>query len=238
MRLKTAVSRAIGRLPAPIRHRIGVVFGDDGLVSVHHRPFTPAFDRLYRQMGGWWMDEPVDVRWRMWLLVSFAKAARRAEGDFAEFGVYRGGCSWMILRQVDLTGRHLHLFDTFHGIPESGLTEPEQRAGFAGRLADTSLQTVQARLQPWQPVPVFWPGDVFDTIPAADTGPLAFVHIDLNAAAPTAHVLDAVRRRLTPGAIVVFDDYGYVGYETQRRAIDELGLEVIALPTGQGVLLH
>ena len=83
-----------------------------------------------------------------------------------------------------------------------------------------------------------WPGDVFDTIPAADTGPLAFAHIDLNAAAPTAHVVDAVRWRLTPGAIVVFDDYGYIGYETQRRAIDELGLEVIALPTGQGVLLQ
>jgi hypothetical protein len=237
MDLKIAAARTIKRLPAPIRRPIVSRFGD-GLVTIHYRPFTPEFNRSYEEMASWWQDERVDVRWRMWLLLGFARAAQRADGDYAEFGVYRGGCTSMILQFVDLTGRRLHLFDTFTGIPESGLTERERDEGFAGRLAGTSLDEVRDRLAAYQPAPTFWPGDVFTTMPDADTGPLAFAHIDLNAATPTTHVLSHVLERLSPGGIVVFDDYAYIGYEEQRRAIDALGVDVLALPTGQGVLMR
>jgi hypothetical protein len=41
--------------------------------------------------------------------------------------------------------------------------------------------------------------------------------------------------------MVVMDDYGFAGYEEQRRVIDEFFLErsevVIALPTGQALFI-
>ena len=187
----------------------------------------------------WFVDEVVDVRWRMWLLTRYARAARNLHGNYAEFGVYRGGCSRMVLATADLEPtRRLHLFDTFEGIPDSNLTESEREARFAGRLNDTSAAYVAELLTPWDPIAQLWPGDVFETFPAADTGELAFVHIDLNAAAPTVHVLEHTYDRLVPGAIVVFDDYGFPGYEVQRGLIDaflrDRREDVIALPDGPG----
>ena len=181
------------------------------------------------------------MRWRMWLLTRYALHARNLPGNYAEFGVYRGGCSWMVLATAGLEpSRRMHLFDTFEGIPQDNLTDDERKAELGGRLSDTSVDYVARLLKPWDPIPRLWRGDVFDTIPAADTDALAFVHMDLNAAAPTRHVLEHIYDRIVPGGIVVFDDYGFHGYEDQHRVVDDFLRDrpevLISLPTGQAVL--
>jgi hypothetical protein len=165
------------------------------------------------------------------------------DGSFAEFGVYRGGCAYMVLTgSPPRAGRSFYLFDTFQGIPESNLTSEEVAAGFAGRLANTSLDEVHERLDRWKAQLQFVVGDIFKTLPETETGPLAFAHIDLNAAAPTDLALRYVWPRLISSGIVVFDDYGFMqDYLDQRRLIDEFFAEVkhpiIALPTGQGMAI-
>ncbi|MBX5440682.1 MAG: class I SAM-dependent methyltransferase [Solirubrobacteraceae bacterium] len=247
----------IARLPRPLQvpavllreilpHRRPWTYDADGLATVHHSPFLEdeAFARSYDRMAAdWFRDEVVDVRWRMWLLTRWARYARAVPGAYAEFGTYRGGCARMILATAELDpGRRFHLFDTYAGIPEARLTPAEREARFAGRLADTSAGDVRELLSPWDPVPNVVAGDVFDTFPATETGPIAFAHIDLNAAAPTEHVLVHVLERLAPGGAIVFDDYGWAGYEDQRARIDAVVAgrpeELIALPTGQAVLLR
>jgi O-methyltransferase len=253
--LRSSIGARIARLPARQKRVIDSIYrrlpippawayNADGLATIHYSPFLddPEFSRLYdRVAADWFVDEVVDVRWRMWLLTRYGRQARNLHGNYAEFGVYRGACSWMVLSTAGLQpNRRLHLFDTFEGIPETRLSESERSARFDGRLHDTSAAYVADLLAPWDPIPQLWPGDVFETIPAADTGDLAFVHMDLNAAAPTRHVLEHIYDRLVPGGVVVFDDYGFRGYEAQRGLIDEALRErpedVIALPTGQGVL--
>jgi O-methyltransferase len=240
------------RLPGPVARKVDEVYGRragwtymaDGLATLHYSPFLEdaAFSQLYDRMArDWYHDEIVDARWRMWLLTRYARHARNLSGNFAEFGTYRGGCAWMLLSTVSLEPtRRFHLFDTFGGIPDDKLTEEEREAGFAGRLSDTSVDYVGKLLEPWTPIPQLWPGDVFETIPAADTGELAFVHLDLNAAAPTRHVLEHVYDRVVPGGIVVFDDYGWREYDDQRDVIEvflrDRPEELVALPTGQAVL--
>ena len=48
--------------------------------------------------------------------------------------------------------------------------------------------------------------------------------------------------RLVPGALVLFDDYAYRGYEAQKRALDALArrrdVPIASLPTGQGLLIR
>jgi O-methyltransferase len=240
------------RLPRPVARRVDAAYGRragwvymaDGLATLHYSPFLDdaEFSRLYERMArDSYGVETVDARWRMWVLTRYALHARNLPGNYAEFGTYRGGCAWLVLATADLEpSRRFHLFDTFSGIPDDRLTEDEREAGFAGRLSDTSIDYVRTLLERWDPIPQLWPGDVFETIPAADTGELVFVHMDLNAAAPTLHVLEHVYDRVVLGGIFIFDDYGWPGYEDQRAAIDAFLLdrpeELIALPTGQAVL--
>lgn len=249
----------VARLPQPLRFLALLVrnalprqrdwaYDADGLATQHFSPFTadPEFARLYDAMAAdWFRDEVVDARWRMWLLTRWARYARALPGDgaFAELGTYRGGCAWMVLSTAALEPhRRFYLFDTYAGIPHDRLTERERTDGLGGRLADTSAGYVAELLSPWDPIPIVCAGDVFDTLPATETGPLAFVHLDLNAAAPTEHALRHCYERLVPGGVVVFDDYGWRGYEDQRERIDaflaDRPEELVALPTGQAVLLR
>jgi hypothetical protein len=174
----------------------------DGLATMHHSPFydDAEWSAAYERMAAdWTPSEAVDARWRMWILTRYARQALSVDGDFAEYGTYRGGCAYMILSTCDLTGRSLHLFDTFAGIPDTNLTGDEREHGMGGRLADTSPDYVRRLLSRWEPVPVLHPGDVFDTVPA-DIGKLAFAHIDLNAAAPTLHAGGRATRTSAPSS--------------------------------------
>ena len=250
-------SSPLRRLPRPLRppallarklaSRLGPrwTYNADGMATVHYSPFRDdrEFTRLYDEMASeWFSDTAMEARWRMWLLTRYARYACALPGNFAEFGVYRGGCSRMVLGTTPLDpARRLFLFDTFTGIPEDRLTAHELREGLGGRLGDTSADYVSRLLSDWDPIPVLCAGDVFETIPRTHTGPLAFVHLDLNAAAPTRHVLEHIYDRLVAGGTVVLDDYGWRGYEDQRHTVEEFLRErpetLIALPTGQAVFL-
>jgi O-methyltransferase len=227
------------------RESRGWSYDADGLATMHYSPFEgdPRFAQLYDEMAArWFTDEVVDARWRMWTLTRWARYARTVPGDYAEFGTYRGGCAWMVLSTADLPAdRRFLLFDTFAGIPHDHLTPAEREADFGGRLADTSVEYVAGLLAPWGDVPQLVPGDVFETAATALPDTLAFAHIDLNASAPTIHALELVYERLSPSGVIVFDDYGWRGYEDQRARIDAFVArkpeEIVALPTGQALLL-
>jgi Macrocin-O-methyltransferase (TylF) len=228
-------------LPGLARRR-KYVYEADGLATAHFSPFleAPDYAALYATTASEFFG--ADIRWRMWILTSLAQQCKGLLGNFAEFGVYRGGCAFMVLSTCVLPPcKHLFLFDTFAGIPADRLTDSEITEGLAGGLADTARAQVASRLRPWREQITLVEGDVFETLPEYDTGPLAFVHMDMNAAAPTLRALDYVYPRLTEGAILVFDDYGWNGLEAQRTAVDEFFSQrsesVVALPTGQGLAI-
>ncbi len=214
------------------------------MATDHYVPFETDsdFNTLYDSMMRTWFGSPVDVRWRIWILTQCARRCSRLNGNFAEFGVYRGGYAFMVLSLADLRDdKQFFLFDTFGGIPSSHLTQQETEEGFAGRLANTSVAYVSDFLKPWAGHIVIVAGDVFETMPKTETGPLAFCSLDLNASAPTAAALEYAHPRLVTGGMIVLDDYGFEGYEEQRSAIDrffeERGDAVIALPTGQALFV-
>jgi hypothetical protein len=71
---------------------------------------------------------------------------------------------------------------------------------------------------------------------------VAFLHIDLNCAAPEVAALEYFWPRLEVGAPVLLDDYAYMGYRHQKLAMDRLagrlGVAIASLPTGQGLLVR
>jgi O-methyltransferase len=239
-----ALSRAKARLNrtadtalhAVMLRRYGFV--GDGIASVHFRAFAsePQFTRDWKVIESHWQPGP-DVRWRVWILRQLSRQAARLPGSFAEFGTYRGGCAAVILSSGSLNAtRRLYLFDTFAGTPRRGTSDTE--AWMIDGFGNTSPETVAEFLAPWDhDNTVLVVGNVFDTLLATETGPLAFAHMDLNAAEPTRVAFTYVLDRLVAGGIVLFDDYGWAGYEEQRSAIDEIsrqtGTPVVHLPTGQ-----
>jgi hypothetical protein len=233
-------ARALRKILKPTRYPYE---SDDGLATAHYSPFLidTDFQSRYAVVAPTWQG--LDNRWRLWILTRSAAHCAALDGSFAEFGVYRGGCAYMVLSgSPPRDDRSFYLFDTFQGIPESNLTAQESADGFAGRLANVSLDEVHTRLDRWKSLLRFVVGDIFKTLPETETGPLAFAHIDLNAAAPTEFALRYTWSRLVPSGIIVFDDYGFLeDYRDQRRLIDnffdEVKHPIIALPTGQGMAI-
>jgi O-methyltransferase len=72
-------------------------------------------------------------------------------------------------------------------------------------------------------------------------GAVAFVHIDMNCALPERAAFEFFWERLSPGGVMLFDDYAYYGHGLQRQSIDEAaratGAEILSLPTGQGLIM-
>jgi hypothetical protein len=92
-----------------------------------------------------------------------------------------------------------------------------------------------------------WPGVelVVGEIPGSfnqvQVDQVAFLHVDLNHARPEEAAIRHFWPRLVDGAAIVLDDYGFAGYESQRATHDrlsrELGYSILALPTGQGLII-
>lgn len=220
------------------------VYQADGLATHHYSPFLydDDFQARYDKVSGRWTGSALDIRWRVWMQVQCVRHAQTLPGSFAELGVYRGACAYMMLSSIQLrSDQQFFLFDTFAGIPESNLTADEVKAGFAGRLADTSVDDVAGLLAEWSDKIRLVPGDVFETLPATTLDPLAFAHIDLNASAPTKVALEHVYPQIVPSGVILFDDYGSAEYGVQRNVIHEFFADkpeqVMALPTGQGMVL-
>ena len=251
----------IAKLPRPLRapaalarnlvrrrRRPPYVYESDGLATAYHSPFLEDrdWDQTYwRVEADWFPNWHADLRWRVWMLTRLARQAAPLDGNFAEFGVFRGGTAYMTLDATEPIpeGRRLYLFDTFEGTPPEELTETEAGEGLGeGQYAGTSAAHVAEFLDRWSETIEIREGDVAETLRETETGPLALVHMDLNASAPTELALEYAYPRLLPGAIVVFDDYGDPTYRDQRAVIERFFAdrleEPIALPTGQAFVIR
>src|SRR5215217_3362328 len=185
-----------------LRRSYGFVYVSYGMATAHHSPFLNdrRFNNAYGEMASWWWHGRYrDVRWTMWFLSQCAAQCKALSGSFIEFGVGRAGCAFMILSMAELeTDQRFYLFDTFSGIPESSLMESERDLELAGRHANTSVEHVKQVLRKWSSNIVLVIGDVFETLPEIETGPIAFCHLDLNASAPTKLALEYLYPRLIP----------------------------------------
>jgi len=70
---------------------------------------------------------------------------------------------------------------------------------------------------------------------------IAYLSMDLNNAVAEIATVECLWPKLSPGAIVVLDDYAFSGYEAQYRAWNDFaqskGQMVLTVPTGQGLLI-
>lgn len=225
----------------------------DGLFTSNHPRFMedPAFGEAYGR--GVDASHGVDpgFHWRVHIALWAAELASRTPGDFVECGVNAGFISSAIMQRLHWAkqSRQYYLVDTFAGPPVHQFSAAEVAQGRAelAREAEargayvTDLARVAANFAEWPNAHIV-PGVVPEVLAGLPTKQVAFLHIDLNCALPERQALEHFWPLMSPGAVVLLDDYCYQGHGLQADAIDDaaaqLGAQVLALPTGQGLIVR
>jgi len=120
-----------------------------------------------------------------------------AEGLVLEFGVAQGASTRQL---AGMTQRQVHGFDSFEGLPEDWAGTEELQGKFS---TGGTLPNVPASV-------TLHPGWFEDTIPNFKdhfTDPVAVLHVDCDLYSSARTVLFGMADRLTPGTVVIFDEY-------------------------------
>lgn len=174
-------------------------------------------------------------RWMLWQLLGLIEAV---EGDTAECGVFKGAGSWLICAANQGTDRTHHLFDSFEG-----LSAPEANDGAYWKLGDLSAgeEEVCRNLEPFAEQLSFHKGWIPDRFPDVADKKFAFVHIDVDLRQPTLASFEFFYPRLSPGAILLCDDYAFTSCPGATEAIDTFLVgkpeAMIALDGGGGFVI-
>ncbi|HUZ72365.1 MAG TPA: TylF/MycF/NovP-related O-methyltransferase [Stellaceae bacterium] len=177
---------------------------------------------------------------RVWILYALARQALAVDGDFLEAGVYRGGTARLLRRVAERAGaaRHLHLFDTFAGMPK---TDPQRDKHRERDFLDTSLESVSKFVAGGGEVE-YHAGLIPDTFRGLEDNRFAFAHIDVDIYRSVADCCAFVYPRTTQGGIILFDDYGFPSCPGARQAVDEFFADKpeypLVLATGQAVVIR
>lgn len=165
------------------------------------------------------------------MLVMLYKISRRVEkgninGCYVECGVCDGGSAAIIAYIAkDNDRRHIWLFDSFEGLPESGEKDSPSTLGktllkgdFHGSeekvsellfdrlgLDDTRIHLVKGWFE--------------DTLPVTDTGGIALLYLDANFYESTTTCLEELYDDVVPNGCIVIDDYENL--KGTRDAVDD-----------------
>jgi hypothetical protein len=186
----------------------------------------------------------IHIEWRVHIACWAAKHATRLPGDFVECGVNTGLVSLAICEFTNFnsTGKSFLLFDTFNGIPEDQMSETEkpkrmeENINYYSECFDLALRNFASF-----PRAKLIRGKVPDTLTEVPIGRVSYLHLDMNIAAPEVAAIEFFWDKLVTGAVVLLDDYGWLHYEEQYKAMNQFAEDhnvgIATLPTGQGLLI-
>lgn len=226
-------ARGLGDVVESLQHSEGVFWADNLIVwgrslgFLDDKAFVAAWEKSAKAV------HERGILWRTAVLAWAARQALRREGGFVECGCYAGTSMRIVLDAVDVGARPVFLYDLFehaegmahHAMPAHG---PEL------------FDTVKARFAADPNVTVI-KGFVPDSFAQGVPDKVAFAHIDMNNAEAEIAALDALEPRLSPGAVIVLDDFGQIPYVQQHLAEREWftrrGVPILECPTGQGIVI-
>lgn len=217
----------------------------DGLQTDHYVPFCKdsIFNMAYAKAIAPLDASKVDVKYRGYIIQWAVSHVRELSGDFVECGTYNAKAATLILNLEDFheQKRIFHLFDTFSGIPPDNLTMREINLSYEGQYGDVTIDELKQKLIDYLDVVKFYQGVIPYTLSLFDGKKLSFIHMDLNASYATLKALEFFYPLLQPNGIILFDDYGWDGYEDQRDIIDgffeDKAERLLVLPTGQAMII-
>ncbi|NCD33804.1 MAG: hypothetical protein EOL87_10375 [Spartobacteria bacterium] len=144
---------------------------------------------------------------RLYNLMQCVRETQGVDGDIIECGCFAGGTSAVIWETLQAMGdaRSLTMFDSFSGFPPHDLGVDKR---WNGTFSNVSLAEVRRNFSDCDGVAIV-DGNMIETL-SAFTGKLSFAHIDVDSYETAASVTPRIWDRLSPGGILLFDDYGFL----------------------------
>jgi hypothetical protein len=248
--IKSAIRQAFSAAGFEINRKGTGPYDQDGLRTIHNCDFIrdAVFSKAYqRGLSGTPDQLSHHGPWRVHIATWAAQTAMKRSGDFIECGVYLGFISSAVMTFVNWNAvagdRRFLLVDSYGGLSKALLTADELAAGRDSQFGDDYIDTYSRaanNLSEFKNAELI-KGFVPDVLPQVKTDQIAYLHIDMNSAAPEIAAIEYFWNKLVPGAVILLDDYAFFGYEPQKYAMDKLGLKlgfaVASLPTGQGLII-
>ncbi len=214
----------------------------DGLATIHKHDFMKD-ERFLKAFGA--AEEFLlgpKMYWRTYVICWAGNKGISIEGDFVECGVFKGGFAKAVTSYTSFekVNKKYYLFDTYTGLPEKYSSEQEkEREKMFHRYDVDYYEEAKSNFATFENVELV-KGPVPDTLNVVNISKVAFLSIDMNSAIPEEQAITFFWDKLSSGAVVVFDDYGFDGYEEQKISHDKFAksknVEILLLPTGQGLL--
>ena len=227
------------------------IYTDDGLISdprvIHNHDFmrNPKYINAYK-VAEKALGYDHKMFWRLHVALWCASQAQKLPGDFVECGVWRGFLATAILNYIPwpIDNRQFYLFDTWEGLDERYLTEKERnnqaKLDHFKPYYSNQYEAVKKHFSNYRNVQLV-KGSVPETLDLVKIEAVSYLSLDMNCASPELSAAEHFWEKLVPGGMILLDDYGFVSYEEQKRGFDRFadrkGIEVLALPTGQGLII-
>lgn len=226
------------------RHGLVTGFAEVLGFRVHNRHLKWISDSEYlKYWNSFKSKDSSKIHERRFQMYYLAKSVESLPGDTVECGVWFGASSFMIMKASSKADRTHHIFDSFQG-----LSEPDERdyvfrdSVMRWKKGDLSIpeKVVEDNLRGEGRFKLYkgWIPDKFNEV---CDNVFCFVHIDVDLYQPTYDSIAFFYERLTPGGIILCDDYGF---ETCPGAFDSMNdffadkpEKIIHLTTGQGLVI-
>jgi O-methyltransferase len=152
------------------------------------------------------------------MLAAAVNYTLRLEGDLIECGSYRGGSAAVVAQLLKDTGKVVHLCDSFQGLPE-----PCEKDNYHGKgsFGDTSAADVRQGFEELGVAVKIHEGWFSETLRGLQHLRFCTAHIDVDLYESVRECLEFCYPRMTPGGIMIVDDYGDPRCLGVKAACDE-----------------
>jgi O-methyltransferase len=175
----------------------------------------PIFKECYDKMK----TRTLVDEYRCFELWQIALQQQKVKGNFLEVGVWQGGTALLLGKSLENSDKKLYLADTFSGVVNASEVDSNY---IGGEHSDTSVDFVTEFLnselqQNFELLIGEFPTATGDLV----SGPLSFVHIDVDVYNSGKSILDWCRTRMSPNGVIIFDDYGFLSTDGITKLVNE-----------------
>ncbi|MBR3180448.1 class I SAM-dependent methyltransferase [Candidatus Saccharibacteria bacterium] len=156
-------------------------------------------------------------------ILALAKKSLEIEGDFVEFGCYKGDTSLLLADLIKNTDKTLWLYDSFEGLPPKSANDTSALGQDfkPGALATTKRELKQRFLRANLKLPIIkkaW----FNELTRSDIpDKISFAFLDGDFYESIKTSLELITPHLSPGATIVIHDYTNPALPGVAKAVNE-----------------
>jgi hypothetical protein len=233
---KYALKRGLKRIARMAGYEIVRFHSGPVTQRAHPQDFTPHHISVITEVTPYTLTSPERIFSLMEAVTHVTR--QKIPGTIVECGVWRGGsmmATALTLRSLNCADRDLYLFDTFEGMTKpvdmdidasgnAAIDEftREQLGEDSSSICYASLNEVKSAMASTgynKDRIHFIRGKVEETIPSQAPESIALLRLDTDFYESTRHELEYLFPRLSPGGILIVDDYG--AWQGARKATDE-----------------